>query len=62
MDNNKKIATLESLVDHLKTEISYLNEILIRCGFPEGIVTLKKTVEEVLTEETPSPYKLSSEF
>lgn len=62
MDNNKKIAALESLVDHLKTELSYLNEILIRCGFPEGIVTLKKTVEEVLSEETPSPYKLSSEF
>jgi len=48
MDPNKKIATLESVVDHLKTELSYLNQILVECGFSEGIVTLKQTVEEML--------------
>lgn len=55
MDSNKKLAALESLVDHLKTELSYLNEILIRCGFSEGISTLKQTVEEVLSEEASLP-------
>lgn len=48
MDNNKKIAALESLVDYLKTEISYLNEILVQCGFSEGISTLKQAAEEML--------------
>ncbi|MES2274043.1 MAG: hypothetical protein V4487_07615 [Chlamydiota bacterium] len=50
MDYNKKIAGLESLVDHLKTELSYLNKILVKCGFPEGIETLKMTVAELLSE------------
>ncbi len=37
--NNQKIAALETLVDYLKTEISYLNKILVECGFSEGIST-----------------------
>ena len=48
MDNSKKIATLESLVDYLKTELSYLNQILVDCGFSNGITTLKQSVEEML--------------
>lgn len=48
MDPNKKIATLESLVDYLKTEISYLNQILVDCGFSEGITTLKLAAEDML--------------
>ena len=48
MHSNKKIATLESLVDYLKTEISYLNQILVDCGFTEGIATLKQSAEEFL--------------
>jgi hypothetical protein len=48
MDLNKKIATLESLVDHLKTELSYLNQILVECGFSEGVNTLKLAAEEML--------------
>ncbi len=48
MDLNKKIATLESLVDHLKTELSYLNQILVECGFSEGVHTLKLAAEEML--------------
>jgi len=54
MDNhqeiNSKVAALESKVDMLETELSYLNELLVRCGFPEGIVTLKATVEELIAE------------
>ena len=48
MELNKKIAVLESLVDHLKTELSYLNQILVECGFSEGISTLKQAAEEML--------------
>lgn len=48
MDSNKKIATLESLVDYLKTELSYLNQMLVDCGFAEGITTLKMAAEEML--------------
>lgn len=52
MDNvNNHIASLESRVDHLETELSYLNNILIQCGFPEGITTLKATVMEMLQEK-----------
>lgn len=47
---NGKIAALESKVDMLEAELSYLNTLLLRCGFPEGIETLKATVEEILTE------------
>jgi hypothetical protein len=46
-----KIASLESNIDMLEAELSYMNEILSRCGFPEGIKTLKETVEELLAEE-----------
>ncbi len=46
-----KIASLESHVDMLESELTYMNEILVRCGFPEGIKTLKETVEELLAEE-----------
>jgi hypothetical protein len=48
MDLNKKIAILESLVDHLKTELSYLNDLLVQCGFSEGITTLKLAAEELI--------------
>ena len=50
MDTNKKLAALESLVDYLKTEISYLNQILVDCGFSEGITTLKMAIEEFLAK------------
>jgi hypothetical protein len=49
--NNNQIAALESRVDHLETELSYLNKILIQCGFPEGIATLKESVMEMLEEK-----------
>ena len=51
MESNH-IASLESQVDYLETELSYLNDLLIRCGFPEGIITLKATAEELLQEST----------
>ena len=45
-----RIAALESKVDMLESELSYLNGLLIKCGFPEGVFTLKATVEEILSE------------
>ena len=53
---NRQIAVLESQVDHLVTELAYVNDQLCKCGFPEGIQTLKKTISELLIEspvETP---------
>jgi hypothetical protein len=57
MDLNKKVAALETLVDHLKTELFYLNKILVECGFSEGIATLKMSVEELLKENLISDEK-----
>lgn len=48
--NNKMVAALESKIDHLETELTYLNTLLINCGFPEGIKTLKSTAEELIQE------------
>ena len=48
MDTNQKIATLESLVDYLKTELTNLNQLMVECGFSEGIITLKQSAEELL--------------
>jgi hypothetical protein len=46
-----KIAVLESKVDQLESELAFLNEKLIECGFPEGIATLKMTIEEMIAED-----------
>ncbi len=47
---NSKIAGLESQVDYLESELGYIDQLLLKCGFPEGIKTLKKTVEELLCD------------
>ena len=49
---NHKIAGLETKVDMLEAELSYIHHLLIRCGFPQGIYTLKVTVEEMLGENS----------
>jgi hypothetical protein len=46
-----RVASLESKNDMLESELMYLNEMLIRCGFPQGIATLKETVQELLAED-----------
>ena len=52
--NNKALATyaakLESQIDLLETELTYLNNLLIDLGFAEEIRTLKISAEELLTE------------
>ncbi len=46
------IAKLESKIDMLETELAYLDRILIQCGFPNGITTVKLTVNELLREDS----------
>ena len=46
-----RVASLESKIDMLESELMYLNDMLVRCGFPEGIYTLKETVQELLAED-----------
>lgn len=43
-----KVAVLETQLDMVLTERSHLNELLLKCGFSEGIATLMKTVAEVI--------------
>ena len=58
MNNNKilntKIASLESQLDLFETEIHYLNKLLIKCGFTEGLKTLKETANEHILESDPT--------
>jgi hypothetical protein len=58
MDNKhyeRRIAQLISRIDHLETELAYLNNILIEVGFQEGINTLKSSVEELIEESLQTP-------
>lgn len=48
--NQKMTAFLESKVDCLETELTYLDEMLRKCGFPEGISSLKLAVAAVLKD------------
>ena len=47
----KYVASLESRVDYLETELTQLDELLRGVGFTDGILTLKYTAEELLREE-----------
>jgi len=56
MDNSlhqlkARVASLESKIDMLESELMYLNDMLMRCGFPDGVATLKETVQELLAED-----------
>ncbi len=46
-----KMAGLESKCDLLETELDYLNALLKRCGFTDGLSSFKATVEALLSEE-----------
>jgi hypothetical protein len=45
------IARLESQVDFLESELTNLHDLLVRCGFSEGIKTLKESAQELLESE-----------
>jgi len=46
----RQVASLESKLDLLESELTNLDGILRKCGFPNGISTLKSTVEELIAE------------
>jgi len=54
MDNKeqleRRVAHLESRLDHCEAELGYLNTLLINSGFPEGVETLKVTIEQLLAD------------
>lgn len=47
----KKIAQLESLNDHLTTELSYIDQLMRLVGFAGGIETVKLTAKELYESE-----------
>jgi hypothetical protein len=47
----KQIAKLESVNDHLLTELSYIDQLMRLVGFTEGIETVKVTAEELYNSE-----------
>lgn len=52
----KKIARLEFVHDQLDAELTYVNELLMSVGFPEGLASAKEVALELLEEaekETP---------
>jgi hypothetical protein len=49
------IAGLESRIDLLESELIDLNSMLLACGFPEGIKSLKETMVELISEDASSP-------
>ena len=57
-----QIAALESKVDLLESEITHLDDILRECGFPNGIMTLKSTVEELIQEKRRNYNNLEDDF
>ncbi len=47
----RRVAFLESRLDQFESELSYVNQLLLACGFPEGVASLKYTIEDLLSEE-----------
>lgn len=51
----KKIAHLESINDHLATEVSYVDMLMRLVGFTSGLETIKATAQEIIkTKEQKS--------
>lgn len=54
MENNqelrRRVAFLESRLDQLESEFAYVNKLLLDCGFPEGVESLKATIEDLLED------------
>lgn len=56
----RRVAWLESRLDQVEAELAYLHTLLTECGFPEGITTLKMTIEELLAE-AKRPFRMPFE-
>lgn len=49
----RKICELESINDQLATELKYLDDLLKKVGFKDGLVTLKEAAVEILDQGDP---------
>ena len=47
----KEIACLESSNDHLYTEMAEIDRLLRKGGFPEGLISLLESAEQLIEEE-----------
>lgn len=47
----KKISELESLNDQLISELRFLNDLLRKVGFEEGLKTLKSAAEDLIEQD-----------
>ena len=47
----RRISELESINDQLQTEIRYLDKLLRKVGFSEGLKTLKTAAHELLDQD-----------
>lgn len=46
----RKIARLETINDHLNSEVKYVDRLMRLIGFSEGLATVKETAREMLEE------------
>lgn len=51
-DLEKEIAKLETLTDHLTTELGYVDHLMRLVGFSNGLETVKITAKELYEIET----------
>lgn len=47
----KRISELESLNDQLASELRFLDDLLRKVGFDQGLTTLKSAAEELIEHE-----------
>ena len=53
----KKISELESINDQLQTEIRYLDKLLKKIGFANGLKTLKFAAKELLDQDRDETFE-----
>lgn len=56
----RKVAHLESLNDHLLTELGYVDRLMRLVGFSGGLETVKLTAQELYEAEKDEPHDFSS--
>ena len=54
----KRISELESINDQLISEIRFLDSLLRKIGFDEGLKTLKFAAQEILEQDKMNPDEL----
>ncbi len=53
----KQVARLETMNDHLLTELTYIDRLMRSIGFSNGIETVKLTAQEIYNTEKKSERK-----